>query len=144
MSECVICQEAEGIGTPLAFKDEHVAVFPARWQPTGHRCYAFVVTRFHAKTLYDLDNEAVGHLISRVRDVAKAVQRAAGADGTTLMQNNNPPGQEIDHIHFHVVPRFVGDNYWAASEDPEVDKQDRLEQANELRSALAELGIVSG
>jgi len=108
-----------------------------------HRCYAFVVTRFHAKTLYDLDDEAIGHAMSRDRDVAKVVERASGSDGTTLMQNNNPPGQEIDHVHFHVVPRFIGDSYWAASEDPEVDAQDRLKQANELRSALAELGKVS-
>lgn len=143
MSECVICREAEGIGTPLAFHDDLVAVFPARWQPAGHRCYAFVVTRFHAKTLYDLDDEVIAHVMSRVRDVAKAVQHAAGADGTTLMQNNNPPGQEIDHVHFHVVPRFIGDDYWAASADAEVDAQDRQEQANELRSALAELGIAS-
>lgn len=143
MSECIICLEAQGLGTPLAFRDNHVAVFPARWQPIGHRGYAFVVTRFHARTLYDLSDDVIGHVMGRVRDVARAVELAAGADGTTLMQNNNPPGQEIDHVHFHVVPRHIGDSYWAASHTPEVDPLDRVRQADELRAALAELGVVA-
>lgn len=99
-----------------------------------------MVTRFHAKTLYDLGDDVIGHVMGRVRDVAQAVELASGGDGTTLIQNNNPPGQEIDHVHFHVVPRRIGDSYWAASNNPEVDADDRVQQASELRAALAELG----
>lgn len=136
-----MCSEAEGIATPLAFRDEFVAVFPARWQPEGHRGYALVVTRQHISTLYEVDDDVIGPVMRRVRDVARAVETASAASGTTIRQNNNPPGQEIDHVHFHIVPRFVGDDYWAA-DVAEVDVEDREQQAEVLRSAIAELGLV--
>ncbi len=136
VSECIICPEAEGVGTPLAFQDEFVAVFPARWQPSGNPGYALVVTRSHIKTLCDLGDDVIGPVMKRVRDVARAVELASGADGTTIRQNNNPPGQEIGHVHFHVVPRFIGDDYWNA-EAQELDSQSRHQQAASQPSVSA-------
>ena len=135
MDRCVICDEAEGIGAPLAYQDDVVAVFPARWQPVANPGYCLLVTRLHIPTLYDLPDDLVGPVFGRLRDVAQAVQVASGADGTTIRQNNNPPGQEIDHIHFHVVPRHMGDDYWNA-ETPEIDPLARQAQADGLRAIL--------
>ena len=139
VSDCVMCSEAEGVGTPLAFRDLLVAVFPARWQPVSNLGYALLVTRHHVPTLYELGDDVIGPVMKRVRDVARAVEVVSGASGTTIRQNNNPPGQEIDHLHFHIVPRFVGDGYWDAKPQ-EVDFQVRQKQAEVLRSALAEMG----
>lgn len=82
-------------------------------------------------------SDDVVSVFTSVRDVARAVQWAFGADGTTIRQNNNPPGQEIDHLHFHIVARFVGDDFWNA-EAHEVEMETRRRQAEALRSALTE------
>lgn len=130
-----MCAEAAGVGAPLAYSDDVVSVFPARWQPAGNCGYSLLVTRAHVATLYELEDDDVAPVFTSVRDVARAVQWAFGADGTTIRQNNNPPGQEIDHLHFHIVPRFVGDDFWNA-ETHEVEMETRRWQADALRSAL--------
>ena len=89
-------------------------MFPAAWQPVQNQGSVLVVTVEHVEALYDMNDELCGVVMRRLRGVARAVQVAAGADGTTIRQNNNPSGQEIPHLHFHVAPRFHGDEYWAA------------------------------
>ena len=133
---CRLCEEARGVGTPLAFVDDVVAVFPAAWQPVRNQGSVLVVTVEHVETLYDLTDDLCGVVMRRLRDVARAVQVAAGADGTTIRQNNHPPGQEIPHLHFHVAPRFHGDGYWAAPA-VSVELGVREEQARRLAALLS-------
>ena len=99
--DCRVCEEARGDGAPLAFVDEVVAVFPAAVQPLRNQGSVLVVTVEHFETLYELPDDLCGVVMSRLRDVARAVQSAAGADGTTIRQNNHPPAQEVPHLHFH-------------------------------------------
>ena len=99
--DCRVCEKARGDGAPLAFVDEVVAVFPAAVQPLRNQGSVLVVTVEHFETLYELPDDLCGVVMSRLRDVARAVQSAAGADGTTIRQNNHPPAQEVPHLHFH-------------------------------------------
>jgi histidine triad (HIT) family protein len=133
--DCVICREASGDGAPLAFADNSVAVFPAALQPEQNRGSVLVATIEHIETLYDVPDELCGALMARLRDVARVVQIAAGADGTTIRQNNRPPGQDVAHVHFHVAPRFLGDGYWAATAVP-VSWNDRIDQARRIAVLL--------
>ena len=135
MRDCRVCEEARGDGAPLAFVDDAVAVFPAALQPLRNQGCVLVVTVEHFETLYELPEELCGALMSRLRDVAQAVQVAADADGTTIRQNNHPPGQEIAHLHFHVAPRFHGDDYWHAIAVP-VKKSHRVDQARRIAALL--------
>lgn len=133
---CRLCAETRGVDTPLAFVDDVVAVFPAAWQPARNQGSVLVVTVAHVETLYDLTDALCGVVMRRLRDVARAVQVAAGADGTTIRQNNHSPGQEVPHLHFHVAPRFHGDDYWAARAEP-VESSLREEQAHRLAALLS-------
>ena len=95
-----------------------------------------MVTVEHVETLYDLTDELCGVVMRRLCDVARAVQVAAGADGTTIRQNNHSAGQEIPHLHLHIAPRFHGDEYWAAQPEA-VGFSIREEQARRLAALLA-------
>ncbi len=70
---CLFCAEARGVGTPLAFVDDVVAVFPAAWQPVLNQGSVLVATVEHVEALYDLTDELWGGVMRRLRDVARAV-----------------------------------------------------------------------
>jgi histidine triad (HIT) family protein len=135
VDSCVICVEALGVGTPLAFSDEVAAAYPARLRSTRNPGAALIVTRAHHPTLDDLPRELVGPFFERVQRIAVAIQQVSGADGTTLFQNNHPPGQELPHLHVHVIPRFIGDE-WPLTETTEIGIEERTRWAERLRTAL--------
>ena len=63
----------------------------------------------------DMDEETAANVLKELPKLARAVKAATGADGVNIIQNNEAPaGQVVFHAHFHVVPRFNGDNLFKA------------------------------
>lgn len=112
---CTLCDELSDGAAPIAYADDRVAVFPARWPARGHDGAVLLVTRQHVPTIYDIDDALAGILMWRLRDTAMAVQQAFDATGTTIRQNNGPPGQDVPHLHCHIAPRYTSDAYWSAA-----------------------------
>ena len=78
----------------IAFLD-HRPLFP------GH---CVLIPREHRVTLTDLPFDGVGPLFESVQLLARAVERALGAEGTFVAINNRV-SQSVAHLHVHVVPR---------------------------------------
>ncbi|WP_084678630.1 HIT family protein [Actinopolymorpha alba] len=137
---CHFCDELRGRtgGAPRAFDDERFAVFIGRYQPTGPG-YALVVPHRHVQDLHSLPEADCGAMLRMVRLTSVAVQRAFDASGTTVMQNNGPPGQSVPHLHFHVVPRRPGDGYPRRASVPELEDE-LTDQALKLAAALVAAG----
>jgi histidine triad (HIT) family protein len=133
---CEFCEALAGRpgGLPVAFVDERSAVFIGRYQPTGPG-YALVVPRRHIRDLDALQEQDCGPMLRIVQRTSAAVRRAFSASGTTVLQNNGPPGQSVPHLHFHVVPRRSGDGYPHNSGTPVPDDV-LLSQARKLAAAL--------
>ena len=69
--------------------------------------------------------------------VSMAVRKAFGAIGATLFQNDGTPDQVLYHVHIHVVPRSVGDDF--KMPDPvkrSLTREERQAQALAVRNAL--------
>jgi diadenosine tetraphosphate (Ap4A) HIT family hydrolase len=108
--DCIFCAIAAGRspasvvgddGTVLAFLD----ISP---MTPGH---TLVVPRAHAPSLALLDPAVGAHLFTTAMRVAAAL-RASGlrADGVNvLLADGEAAGQDVFHVHLHVVPRFPGD-----------------------------------
>ena len=48
-------------------------------------------------------------MIATTQKIARAVVKAFQADGVTIQQfNERAGGQEVFHLHVHVMPRFAG------------------------------------
>ena len=62
--------------------------------------------------------------------------QAFSADGTSILQNNEAPGQSVFHVHFHVIPRFNADSTWRRVRLTEQTRADRLRQRDALARAL--------
>jgi histidine triad (HIT) family protein len=85
--------------TTLAFMD----IMP---RGNGH---SLVIPKAPCRNILDADPAVLGAVIETVQRVAKASMRVLSADGLTIQQFNEPAGgQEVYHLHFHVIPRFDG------------------------------------
>lgn len=90
---CTKVLETEAV---LAFMD----IMP---RADGH---VLVIPKTPVSTLLDIDTASLEKLILEVRRIARAAKQALGADGLTIWQFNEPAGgQEVPHLHFHVIPR---------------------------------------
>jgi len=111
-SSCVFCAILQGQAeASLVYADERVVAF-MDIQPInpGH---LLVVPRLHAPHLADLDPETGGHLFQVGMRLAAAVRRSGvRCEGVNLfLADGAPAGQQVPHLHLHVVPRFRGDGF---------------------------------
>ena len=70
--------------------------------------HVLVAPRPHVAQLADLPADLLPGYFALVKDIAAAVPRALGAQGT-FVAINNVVSQSVPHLHTHVVPRTKGD-----------------------------------
>jgi histidine triad (HIT) family protein len=108
--ECEFCDVAGGDGVPHeVYRDDDVVAFLDRNPAApGH---TLVVPTVHRERLADLGDAAVSAMFHLVRDVSAAQRRAFDADGVSVFQSSGAAaGQDVFHVHAHVVPRHEGDD----------------------------------
>jgi histidine triad (HIT) family protein len=112
------------------YEDENtIAFMDVMPQSPGH---VLVIPREPAVTLLDLSVESAEACIRTTHRVARAVKRAFDVPGITIMQVNGAvAGQTVPHIHFHIIPRRVGEallHHGAVKADPQTlrDNAERI------------------
>jgi len=107
----VFCRIVAG-ELPAAKLDEDafcVAILDIRPLVPGH---ALVMPKAHCSDLRDCTPEALGPLLASVQRVATALLRAVDAQGFNLIVANGAvAGQEVFHLHLHLLPRKEGDGF---------------------------------
>lgn len=107
--DCLFCKIANGeIKSEMFYEDDQVVVFLDVFPvATGH---ALIVPKKHYDTLNNTPDSLLARLMSVSKKTSQAITRAFDCDGINLFQNNGKAaGQEIQHIHFHILPRFSDD-----------------------------------
>jgi histidine triad (HIT) family protein len=101
--------------------------------------HALVLPKPHARRLADLDDPAVAGLFLAAVKTAAALRKSdVCCEGVNLfLADGEAAGQDVDHVHVHVVPRFEGDPFriereggWEQRPRAELD-----DAARSLRSA---------
>jgi histidine triad (HIT) family protein len=87
----------------------------------------------------DLPADLAADVFGAVHDLTDRIEAAVDADATTVAVNNGTAaGQEVPHVHVHVVPRFEGDGghpiHTMFTDTPERDD----DELAELASTIAE------
>lgn len=83
--------------------DETLAFMDIMPRSDGH---LLVIPKTPCRNTLDATPEQLCAVIKTVQKLALAAQRAFDADGVTIQQFNEAAGgQEVFHLHFHVLPR---------------------------------------
>ncbi|MBL8573895.1 MAG: HIT family protein [Hyphomicrobiaceae bacterium] len=86
--------------------DKTLAFLDIMPRATGH---TLVIPKAPARNILDIEAEDLAAVIRTARKIAVAAKAAFGADGITLNQYSEPAGgQEVFHLHVHVIPRHDG------------------------------------
>jgi histidine triad (HIT) family protein len=109
VASCIFCRiAARELPSAELYEDDRVFAFldinPLR---LGH---ALIVPKRHAAKLEDSTPEDAAALMAAARRLAPLLGELTGAPDATVAINNGPAaGQEVPHLHLHVVPRRAGD-----------------------------------
>jgi histidine triad (HIT) family protein len=72
--------------------------------------HTVVVPKRQVERLEDLPAEDATAIALSLGPIAKRILKATGAPGYNVLQNNGAvAGQEVPHVHLHVIPRSGGD-----------------------------------
>ncbi|WP_416898247.1 MAG: HIT family protein [Minwuia sp.] len=99
--------------------------------------HVLVIPKGPARNMLDATPEQLDACIRTVQKLSHAVMKAFDADGVTLTQANEAAGgQEVFHLHFHVLPRHEGVPLRRPAS--EMAKPEELKaNADRIRAALA-------
>jgi len=107
--DCIFCGIVAGdIPSRTVYEDDDVLAFlDANPISPGH---TLVIPKAHHETLGDLPEAPGGAVFATLHRLAPLIEDAVDADATTVAFNNGETaGQEVPHVHGHVIPRFPGD-----------------------------------
>lgn len=126
------------IPTTIVYEDEDTLAFMDIGPIVkGH---TLVIPKTCYDPVTDTPDEVLTKLILVAKQIAAAQMKGLGADGVNIMQNNGAAaGQEVPHIHIHVIPRFEGDGHhwnWNAKSYESAEEMERL--AERIREGLTE------
>lgn len=93
--------------TKIYEDDICLAILDIAPRSKGH---TLVISKKVYPTLAEAPSETVSHMMDIVKKVDRKMREELGADGTNVIINNSPAsGQEVPHLHIHVIPRFKDD-----------------------------------
>lgn len=110
MSDCIFCAIAAGtIPSHTVHDDEHTFAF-LDINPLA-RGHTLVIPKECAAKLEDVSPESAAAVMQTARLLVPRICAAVGAPDATIAINNGPDaGQEVPHLHLHIVPRQQGDS----------------------------------
>jgi histidine triad (HIT) family protein len=116
------------------FEDE-VALAFLDVMPQSHG-HTLVIPKLPVRGMIDMPPEAWGPFMIRVQKVAAAVKVGMQAEGLTLRQYEGAAGgQTVFHLHFHIIPRWVGEQLRRHGDS--MEKEDVLKaNAAKIRAAF--------
>jgi histidine triad (HIT) family protein len=109
---CVFCEILAGrIESSQVYQDDFVVAFlDIRPLTRGH---LLVVPREHAPDLEDLDEGLGARVFTVAHQLGRALRRSGlPCEGVNMfLADGVAAGQEVFHVHLHVIPRNPGDGF---------------------------------
>lgn len=112
MPECIFCLIVRGkLPSVKLYEDEEILAFmDIKPITAGH---VLVIPKKHVELLTELDDDLLGKMLAVVKKAGKALKRSKlNCRGINYIASDGAEaGQEIFHVHVHVIPRYRGDGF---------------------------------
>lgn len=109
MQDCIFCKiGSKEIPAKIIYEDEDVfATLDIHPRSPGH---TMVIPKVHVPNLAELPDDKIEPLFKAVKKVVKLLKNHLNPEGFTIGINQGvASGQEVDHLHIHVMPRWTKD-----------------------------------
>ena len=109
LAGCVFCDIVAGrVPASIVWADDAVVAFMDLRQPT--QAHVLVIPRMHVETIDELPLDLAGRLMQSTVLIARAMRETLHPAGLSLSQSNGEAaGQEVPHVHLHLLTRDLGD-----------------------------------
>ena len=136
-ANCVFCKIRDGqIPSMKIYEDDRTLVFMDINPLNAGHC--LVVSRTHAPTIWDANEDDLRAAITSAKKVALALRQAVKPDGLNMLQANGTAAfQSVPHFHLHLIPRWNNDGKgfdWSLTPG---DRAQIIEIGERVREALA-------
>jgi histidine triad (HIT) family protein len=133
---CIFCKIArKEADASIVYEDADITAFmDIRPVSEGH---TLIIPKQHYVDIFDIPEELLGATHKVTKKIAVAVKKATKADGISIVQQNGKAaGQEIFHLHVHVIPRFEGKKMPRFEELGLTDRETLNEAAAKIKQHL--------
>ena len=106
---CIFCRIVRGeVRAHKLYEDDRALAFlDIHPSAPGH---TLIIPKAHVERVEGLSEEDAEALFKALHRLVGRIQAAVEAPASTIGVNNGPEGgQEVPHVHIHVIPRFRGD-----------------------------------
>jgi histidine triad (HIT) family protein len=109
MKDCIFCQVAQGKSPSWkVYENENVYAF-LDINPVS-RYHTLIIPKNHYKDIFEIPDHELKEVISVVGKLSKLYKEKLGIEHLQIVNSNGAEGQQdVFHIHYHIVPRKVGD-----------------------------------
>lgn len=112
MKDCIFCKIVAGElpSTKVYENNDFLAFMDIQPINKGH---VLVIPKTHSKLVSEMDEETTGKLMSIGKQISVAIRKSKIACEaiTFLTADGEAAGQEVFHVHLHIIPRFKGDGF---------------------------------
>jgi histidine triad (HIT) family protein len=128
---CIFCKIAQKkIDAKIIDENETAIAFLDAFPLTaGH---TLVITKNHYAKLQDVEFDRIKQLFSLASKILPSIEKGTGVQSSLIaIHNGKDAGQEIPHLHVHIVPRKLGDG--GSSIHSMFDSSHRLEESEMIK-----------
>jgi len=132
---CIFCKIVKKeIPAKILYEDEKTMAFlDINPRSKGH---TLVIPKEHYETFEEVPEDVALHLVKTIKKVLE-ILKPLNYHGYNILSNNKPAaGQEVPHLHFHIIPRYRGEKEDVVKLAPpiEVDLDKVLEELKGKKS----------
>lgn len=107
---CIFCDIInKQIPSKVVYEDEDViAILDVAQVTLGH---TLVMPKKHVENILEVDEDTMGKVSKVVHHLAKQIVSKTEAVGCNILNNcGEVAGQTVNHLHFHIIPRYGEDD----------------------------------
>ena len=135
-NDCLFCAIMDGeMPSYKLYEDEYFYVMLDRFPKClGH---TLILPKRHTPHIFGLEEGEGNRLFTLAKKIALAMKDTLDFEGLNLVQNNGlVAGQDINHFHLHLIPRFEGDSMAIQYKRQDFADEEFKETEFKLRKAI--------